>query len=138
MLNAKFVSLKGNELIMALSFNGYRFLFGERGPKMSSIIIMSFFIAVIVSIGIVFMNGKGAFLIVGYNILSKEEKKQYNTIALCKFMGKVMFALSFSMVFWILGDIFNAHWIYIVGAILFSAIVIFTIIYANTGNRFKK
>lgn len=85
-----------------------------------------------------FSMGKGAFLIAGYNTMSEEEKGKYDTIALCKFMGKMMFALSFSMIFWILSDLLQANWLFIVGLVLFFGIVLFLVIYANTGNRFKK
>ena len=36
-------------------------------------------------------------MIAGFNTMSEEEKEKYDTVALCKFMGKTMFALSFSM-----------------------------------------
>lgn len=60
-------------------------------------------------LGIIFINGKGAFLIAGYNTSSKEEKaKYYNMTPL---------------------------W---VGWTLFFIITLFTLIYVNTGNRFRK
>jgi hypothetical protein len=48
-------------------------------------------------LGVVFSLGKGAFLISGYNMLSKEEKAKYDEKALCKFIGKSMFAIAFSV-----------------------------------------
>lgn len=101
-------------------------------------IISILIIALFVILGIFLYNGKGAFLIAGYNTLPKEEKEKYDEKALSKFMGKAMFALSFSMVFWVLGDYFKTMMLFIIGLILFMAIIFFIIIYANTGNRFKK
>ncbi|EPD53744.1 hypothetical protein HMPREF1210_00567 [Paenisporosarcina sp. HGH0030] len=49
-----------------------------------------------------------------------------------------MFALSFSMVFWVLSEAYENNWLFVFGLILFIGIVVFTLIYANTGNRFKK
>ncbi|WP_432355477.1 DUF3784 domain-containing protein [Sporosarcina sp. A2] len=49
--------------------------------------------------GTLFIKGKGAFLIAGYNTMAPEEQEKYDSIQLCKFMGKTMYALSFSMVF---------------------------------------
>lgn len=49
-----------------------------------------------------------------------------------------MFALSFSMVFWVLSEALQIGWLFVVGLILFIGIVIFILIYGNTGNRFKK
>lgn len=44
--------------------------------------------------GTVFSLGKGAFLIAGYNTAPKREKEKYDEKALCRFMGKLMFALA--------------------------------------------
>ncbi|ARF16043.1 DUF3784 domain-containing protein [Sporosarcina ureae] len=93
---------------------------------------------VFIGLGIMFMNGKGAMLIAGYNTMSPVEKEKYDEVALCKFMGKMMFALSFSMVFWLLSDIYNNNSLFYVGFVLFIAIVVFMIMYMNVGNRFKK
>lgn len=70
--------------------------------------------------------------------MPREEKEKYDTVALCKFMGKMMFALSFSMVFWVLSEALEIKWLFSVGLVLFISIVVFLLIYANTGNRFKK
>lgn len=96
------------------------------------IIIGLFFV-----LGIIFSSGKGSFLIAGFNTMSKEEKAKYDAVAMCKFMGKTMFALSFSMGFWVLSDALNLKWLFVVGIVLFIGIVVFILIYANTGNRFK-
>lgn len=101
--------------------------------KMIGIIILLF-----VVLGIILSNGRGSFLIAGFNTKSKEEKEKYDTIALCKFMGKVMFALSASMVLWVISEALEITWLFTVGLVLFIAIMIFMLIYINTGNRFRK
>ncbi|WP_237475779.1 DUF3784 domain-containing protein [Virgibacillus salexigens] len=60
-------------------------------------IVMMFVIGLFIVLGIILINGKGSSLIAGYNTMPPEEKEKYDTVALCKFMGKMMFALSFSM-----------------------------------------
>ena len=45
-------------------------------------------------LGLVFSQGKGAFLIAGYNTASQAEKAKYDEKALCRCMGKLMFALA--------------------------------------------
>ena len=50
--------------------------------------------ALFVGLGVLFSKGKGAFLIAGYNTMSKEKKARYDKNALCRFMGKLMFALA--------------------------------------------
>ncbi|GKU24165.1 DUF3784 domain-containing protein [Clostridium folliculivorans] len=95
-------------------------------------------IVLFIVLGIVFSLGKGAFLISGYNTLSKEEKAKYDTEALCKFMGKSMFMLAFSVFLWGLSTLLNQHFVFVIGFILFIGTVIFLIIYTNTNNRFRK
>ena len=95
-------------------------------------------VALFVVLGIVFSLGKGAFLISGYNTSSKEEKAKYDEKALCKFMGKTMFMLAFSVFLWGLSTLLNQHVIFVIGFILFIGTVIFLLIYTNTNNRFRK
>lgn len=89
-------------------------------------------------IGLIFINGKGASLISGYNSMSEAEKEKYDEDALAKFMGKMMFALIFSMIFWLLSTLLSMDWLLYVGIILFVGIAIFIVVYANTGERFRK
>ena len=51
-------------------------------------------IMVFVILGVIFLNGKGAFLIAGYNTTSKAEKQKTDEKKLCSFMGKMMFILA--------------------------------------------
>ncbi|AXI11183.1 DUF3784 domain-containing protein [Oceanobacillus sp. 143] len=91
-----------------------------------------------VGFGIILSSGRGSSLIAGFNTLPQEEKDKYDSVALCKFMGKVMFALSSSMILWVLSEVYEINWLLVLGIILFIGIVVFSLIYANTGNRFKK
>jgi len=94
--------------------------------------------ALFIILGVIFSLGKGAFLISGYNTSSKEEKAQYDEKALCKFMGKSMFVLAFSIFLWGLSELVKQPVLFVIGLILFIGTVIFILIYANTQNRFKK
>ncbi|MFC5713692.1 DUF3784 domain-containing protein [Thalassorhabdus alkalitolerans] len=100
----------------------------------ASLIIIGVFIV----LGIILLNGKGSFLIAGFNTLPKEEKEKYDTTALCKFMGKMMLALSFSMSLWVFSEALKVRWLFIIGVVLFISLVFFTLFYVNTGDRFKK
>ncbi len=95
-------------------------------------------IVLFLGLGVVLISGKGSFLIAGFNTMPSEEKEKYNVIALCKFMGKIMFALSFSMLFWLLSDAYDIKWLYHIGLVLFLSVIAFMLIFINTGNRFKK
>jgi hypothetical protein len=110
--------------------------FIKEGVKMSAVPL--FIIGLFIVLGVVFSRGKGSFLIAGYNTLPKEEKEKYDTASLCKFMGKMMFALSFCIVLWVLSDVLKVKWVFTIGLIAFFCVIAFTLFYVNTGNRFKK
>ncbi len=101
-------------------------------------IVVPFIIGLFVLLGIILSMGKGAFLIAGFNTLSKEEKEAYDVISLCKFMGKVMFMIAFCITLFLLSDILKRRVLFNIGLILFFIMLAITIIYSNTGNRFKK
>lgn len=94
-------------------------------------------IGVFILLGVFLINGKGSSFIAGYNAKSEEELEEYDTVAVCKFMGKIMFALSFSMMFWLLGSVYNSTWPYVLGLILFVGIIVFQLIYAYKWKRFR-
>ncbi|MGF2617787.1 DUF3784 domain-containing protein [Rossellomorea vietnamensis] len=101
-------------------------------------IVTFIIIALFIVLGLFLLNGKGAFLIAGYNTMPKEEKEQYDEQALCRFMGKMMFALSFCMLFWPVSELLDAQWLFALGLGLFLAVVLYIVVYVNTGDRFRK
>ena len=88
--------------------------------------------------GIALWQGKGASMLSGYNTMSIEKKMQINERALCRFMAKIMFLLSFCVGLFALSELLESDIYFIVGLTLFVAVLGFALIYANTGNRFKK
>ena len=60
-------------------------------------------------LGVFLLNGRGMFLIAGFNTLPKEEKAKYDKLALSKFYGKTILALSVSMVFWLLSVVLEGR-----------------------------
>lgn len=115
-----------------------RFLFILKMKDVINMMMTVLIIGLFIVLGIYLSTGRGAFLIAGYNTMPKEEKEKYDTVALCKFMGKMMFALSFCMILWVCSEFYNVQWLFFIGLFLFIAIIIFILIYVNTGNRFKK
>ena len=105
---------------------------------MASVIIVGIMIVIFLIIGIMLYSGKGAYLIAGYNTMEEQEKDQYDAVALCKFMGKMMFGLCFSMCFWVIGDLLKNDWLFNLGLVLFIGIIIFMLVYVNKRDRFKK
>lgn len=101
-------------------------------------IIILIIMILFIGLGILLYNGKGAFLIAGYNTMPKEEREKYDEKALSKFMGKSMIAIASTLIFYLYGIMYELEWPFHVGTILMVAYIVFMIIYMNTGNRFKK
>lgn len=101
-------------------------------------IVMIFVIILFIVIGIFLVNGKGSFLIAGYNTMSAEEKEKYDKTELLKFIGKMMFVLAFSMILWVLSEVYGIDWLFVAGLILFIFITLFMVIYVNLGQKFRK
>ena len=87
---------------------------------------------------IILSKGKGASLLAGYNTMPDSEKAQYDEVAMCKFMGKIMYGISFSILLFGLSELLENQAIFIIGLILFLSLIIFALVYSNTGDRFKK
>lgn len=102
------------------------------------IVLPILIIILFIILGIMLSLGKGSFLIAGFNTMSKEEKAQYDVPSLCKFMGKFMFVVAFSISLFLLSDILAIKDLFYAGNLLLIGSVIFILIYMNTGNRFKK
>ena len=89
-------------------------------------------------IGIMLSLGKWSFLIAGFNTMTKEEKENYDVLALCKFMGKFMFIIAFCILLFILSDILMIKELVSISTTIIYVSVIFLLIYTNTGNRFLR
>lgn len=94
--------------------------------------------ALFVVLGIVFLRGKGANLISGYNTASVEEKMKTDEKKLCRFMGKLMFALAACWLVAASSEVFHTKALLGAGIVLFLVVIIVGLIYANTGHRFEK
>lgn len=95
-------------------------------------------VGALVLLGIIFLKGKGSFLIAGYNTASKAEKEKIDGKKLCTRVGMLMFALAGCFFIVMLSDIFHKMWILWLGLGLVFAVSIGGIIYINTGDRIKK
>ena len=104
------------------------------GLLLAELAVMVLFIG----LGILFSKGKGAFLIAGYNTMPKEKKARYDKNALCRFMGRLMFALAACWVPVALGAVLDVGWLYGAGIAAYLIVIAAGLIYANTGHRFQK
>ena len=93
---------------------------------------------VMFALSIVFMLGKGANLISGYNMMSQKEKEKYDSAGMCRFLGKYLLSIAILTPAVPLGEVYNIGWL----AWAYAAYVILTatsvVAYFNTGNRFRK
>ena len=89
-------------------------------------------------LGALFYSGRGAFLIAGYNTMSKAKKARYDKAVLCRFMGKLMFAMALCWVPVALGTLLEWEWLYLAGIAAYLIVVAGGVIWANTGRRFQK
>lgn len=99
---------------------------------------LSIIIIFLVVWGILLFNGKGTFLIAGYNTLSKEEKDKYDDVAVAKFMGKMAFALAFSNLLTLLGNKYHLKWLSIFGGILTFCLALYLVVFLNKSKKVKK
>ena len=106
--------------------------------KIIAFVIQLAFIALLVILGIVFSKRKGSFLIAGYNTGGAEEKKKYDEKALCRFMGKLMFILAGCYAVIMFATVLDRTEFIWGGIVLILVICVWAVIYANTGNRFRK
>lgn len=102
------------------------------------LIVDIFVILLFVILGISFSRGKGIDLVAGYNTLPKEEKDKIDKKALCRYMSILMYLLSACWVVLSIGVELEKLWLFWCGFGLFIGVVIFFVIYINTGNRLGK
>lgn len=93
---------------------------------------------VLIILSIILLTGRGAFLIAGYNTKSKSEKEEYDVPALCRFMGKILLPLALLIILIGIERLHEFSWFIPAWMIITIGVVTFTIVYANTGNRFKR
>ena len=101
-------------------------------------IIFGIVVIPMIIMAIFLLNGKGAFLIAGYNTASKEEKTKYDEKALCRFVGLLLIVISFCMLLFPVGYYFEMAWLTYCGIAIIILGSIGAVVYANTGNRFRK
>ena len=103
----------------------------------TNLIVFGVAIVPILIMAVFLLNGKGAFLIAGYNTLSITEKAKYNEKALCRFVGWLLIVVSFCMMLIPTGTYFDIEWLSYCGFALILTVSIGGVIYANTRSRFR-
>ena len=101
------------------------------------LIVIGVIVVSMVIMAVFLLNVKGAFLIAGYNTMSKTERAKYNEKALCRFTGWLLIALSFCMLLIPAGIFLEMPWLIYRGVELILVLSIGAVIYSNTGNHFR-
>jgi len=102
------------------------------------LIIHILIVFIFAGLSLLFYNGKGSFLIAGYNTASEKEKAEIDEKKLCRYMGHLMAALAACWMVTASSEVFGKIWLLWLGNGLCLVTVIIGIIYINTGDRIKK
>ncbi len=89
-------------------------------------------------LGYLIKEKKMAWMIAGYNTSSKKKKREYDTDALTAGMGRFLYVLGGIVLIGAIGEILNYPIIMYISWAVFSIYMLFFLIYANTGGRYKK
>lgn len=79
-----------------------------------------------------------AWLISGYNTSPRKSQDQYDKPALTRAVGNLMFVLAGTMVVSGTGLWAQNPWLVRLGWGLFMLVILMFLVFANTGNRYKK
>ena len=101
-------------------------------------IVFGIVVALMLVIATFLLNGRGTFLISGYTTMSADKKAGYEQKALCRFVGWLLVIIALCMALFPIGVYFEATWLIFCSIAILSVAIIFAVIYANTGNRFRK
>ena len=104
----------------------------------SGLIVIGTVIFLFVILSLYLLSGRGAFLIAGHNMQPKEDRMKIDEPALCRAMGKLMLAVTLSMLFYIPGAIYESNIFFIIGTVGIVISIIIGLIYMNIGNRYDK
>ena len=106
--------------------------------NLTAFVIFGIIIAFFLIMAIFLLNGKGAFLIAGFNTMSKEEREKYDEKALCRFVGWLFISVCFCMVLLLIAIYAQMMWLTICGIGLIFLFTISGIIYMSTNKHFLK
>ena len=93
---------------------------------------------VLIVFSILLLSGKGGSLIAGYNTMSEIEKASYDEPALCRFMGKILLPVGILCPGIAIAAVYDITWLMGLLIVVMIALVIYAIVYCNTGNRFRR
>ena len=83
-------------------------------------------------VGVLFCKGKAGFLLAGWNTMPKEKKQSWDEKRLLHFNGRSILGLG------ALFTLLEIDWLVALSWVAFAALIVWMIVYQNTGNRFRR
>ncbi len=94
--------------------------------------------AVLLMVIALFLNrGKGQWLIAGFNTMSAENRKEYDMMAVSKFVSKILIGMALCLLAFDFGWYKGSVTAMVLSWVVFGVIAVFALLYAR-GDRFKK
>ncbi len=91
----------------------------------------------LVVVSIILLSGKGANMLTVYNTLTTEEKKEYDTVKMCKFMGKISLTLAFAILLLFISFITSNNGLLAVFIAITMSLIFFSI-GVTSSSKFRK
>jgi len=92
----------------------------------------------LVVLSVFMLRGRGGGFIAGFNTMDEKEKAKYDEKALCRFMGKIILPIGVLTPLLTVAGMSGQFWFTWVYFVAVMGLVIFALVYVNTGNRFRK
>ena len=108
------------------------------GNSLMAVLFTAFIGLIVTAIALVLLSGHGGSMIAGYNTASEAEKRKYDEKALCRFVGKILLPIGLCMPAVALGGAYHIAWLPAAYAVMTVSLVIFAVVWLNTGNRYKR
>lgn len=89
-------------------------------------------------VGVLLCKGKAGFLLAGWNTMPKEKKQSWDEKRLLHFNGRCILGLAALILLGALFTLLEIDWLVALSWVAFAALVVWMIVYQNTGNRFRR
>lgn len=98
---------------------------------MWDIIIVVGVLIIILVLSVVLLQGKGGFLIAGFNMLPREKKEKVDWVNLCKFMGKILLGMFCSWTLILANMITGIEVLSVIGLINSALLVVIALVWTT-------
>ena len=89
-------------------------------------------------VGVLLCKGKAGFLLAGWNTMPKEKKQSWDEKRLLHCNGRCILGLAALILLGALFTLLEIDWPVALSWVAFAALIVWMIVYQNTGNRFRR